>query len=254
MRKAFIKIRYVHTFHCRPQPLWHHRKVLLRRCLGRELVAQAPVLPENYWRLPALYPKSLLRSWATSPRRHQYLQHKHNSVQLFEVQLKPISKCEWNTHLNDLWTIKQEEEPIVSATTDENVDPVAVQELIETMKYNRNKKFWEELIVYLLRHGPHRKLSLQQFIFSAGMCLPSHCLATIEGCTYRSTDSSLIRHGLHRKQRVQKLCCCLCIRCRGNVFLPKLFLARKRGYTYRHTDWWEGFMKYAVEMGSVAMI
>jgi hypothetical protein len=26
------------------------------------------------------------------------------------------------------------------------------------------------------------------------------------------------------------------------------------GYTYRHTDWWEGFMKYDVEMDSGAMI
>jgi hypothetical protein len=26
------------------------------------------------------------------------------------------------------------------------------------------------------------------------------------------------------------------------------------GYTYRHTERWEGFMKYAVEMGSGAMI
>jgi hypothetical protein len=26
-----------------------------------------------------------------------------------------------------------------------------------------------------------------------------------------------------------------------------------RGFTYRHTNWWEGFMKYAVEMGSGAM-
>jgi hypothetical protein len=26
------------------------------------------------------------------------------------------------------------------------------------------------------------------------------------------------------------------------------------GYTYRHTDWCEGFMKYAVEMGSGVMI
>jgi hypothetical protein len=26
------------------------------------------------------------------------------------------------------------------------------------------------------------------------------------------------------------------------------------GYTYRHTDRWEGFMKYVTEMGSVAMI
>jgi hypothetical protein len=26
------------------------------------------------------------------------------------------------------------------------------------------------------------------------------------------------------------------------------------GYTYRYTDWWEGFMKYAIEMDSGAMI
>jgi hypothetical protein len=26
------------------------------------------------------------------------------------------------------------------------------------------------------------------------------------------------------------------------------------GYTYRHTDWWDGFMKYAVERSVVAMI
>jgi hypothetical protein len=28
----------------------------------------------------------------------------------------------------------------------------------------------------------------------------------------------------------------------------------KEGYTYRHTDWWEGFFNWAVEMGSGAMI
>jgi hypothetical protein len=31
-------------------------------------------------------------------------------------------------------------------------------------------------------------------------------------------------------------------------------MQQEEGYTYRHTDYWEGFMKYAVEMGSVAMI
>jgi hypothetical protein len=44
--------------------------------------------------------------------------------------------------------------------------------------------------------------------------LPSRCLATIEG------------------------------------FLPSRFLATIEGYAYRHTDYWEGFMKYAVGMGS----
>jgi hypothetical protein len=36
--------------------------------------------------------------------------------------------------------------------------------------------------------------------------------------------------------------------------LPSRYLATIGGYTYRHTDKWEGFMKYAVEMGSGAMI
>jgi hypothetical protein len=49
------------------------------------------------------------------------------------------------------------------------------------------------------------------------------------------------------------LLCCVCIRCRGNV-LPNRCLATIGIYTYRHTDWWEGFAKYAVEMGSDAMI
>jgi hypothetical protein len=41
--------------------------------------------------------------------------------------------------------------------------------------------------------------------------------------------------------------------CRGNVFTEPLS-SNDRGYTYRHTDWWEGFMKYAVEIGSGALI
>jgi hypothetical protein len=47
----------------------------------------------------------------------------------------------------------------------------------------QNKKFWEELMAYfpLIQHGPHRKRHLQQFLFPAGTCLPSRCLATIRG-------------------------------------------------------------------------
>jgi hypothetical protein len=37
-------------------------------------------------------------------------------------------------------------------------------------------------------------------------------------------------------------------------FLPSRCLTKLREYIYRHTDWWEGFMKYVVEMGSGAMI
>jgi hypothetical protein len=31
----------------------------------------------------------------------------------------------------------------------------------------------------LIRHRPHRKWCLQQFLVDTGTCLPSHCLATI---------------------------------------------------------------------------
>jgi hypothetical protein len=56
-----------------------------------------------------------------------------------------------------------------------------------------SKKFWKELITYfpLIRQGPHRKLHVEQFIYCytcircCGNVLLSHCLATIEGYTYR---------------------------------------------------------------------
>jgi hypothetical protein len=87
-----------------------------------------------------------------------------------------------------------------------------------------NKKLWEELISYfpLIRHEPHRKRR-EQFLVAAGKCLPSRCLATIGGYTDRPTDSPLIRHGPHRKRCVQQFFyCCMCIRCRGNVFTEPL--------------------------------
>jgi hypothetical protein len=34
---------------------------------------------------------------------------------------------------------------------------------------------------------------------------------------------------------------------------PSRYLATIEEYTYRHTDWWKGFMKYAAEMGSGTM-
>jgi hypothetical protein len=37
-------------------------------------------------------------------------------------------------------------------------------------------------------------------------------------------------------------------------FLPSCCLKTIGGYTYKHTDLWEGFKKYAVKMGSGAMI
>jgi hypothetical protein len=64
-----------------------------------------------------------------------------------------------------------------------------------------------------------------------------------------------MRHVPARKRRVKQFFYCnMCIRYRGNVFLPSRCLAAIGLYTYRHTDRWEGFMKYAVEMGSGTMI
>jgi hypothetical protein len=79
---------------------------------------------------------------------------------------------------------------------------------------------------------------------------------------------SLTRHRPHWKRRVQQFFyCCRCIRYRGNVSTeplpikdrgiftePSRYLATIGGYTYRHTDWWEGLFNYAVEMGSGAVI
>jgi hypothetical protein len=45
-----------------------------------------------------------------------------------------------------------------------------------------------------------------------------------------------------------------CIDCRGKAFTEPLPRGDRRGYTHRHTEWWVGFMKYAVEMGSGSMI
>jgi hypothetical protein len=38
------------------------------------------------------------------------------------------------------------------------------------------------------------------------------------------------------------------------TFLPGRCLETIRGFTYRHTEWREGFTKYVVEMGSGAII
>jgi hypothetical protein len=57
-------------------------------------------------------------------------------------------------------------------------------------EWEKYKKFWEELIAYfvLIRHGPHRNRSVQQFYCC--LCnswlvtfLPSRCLAT-KGVTH----------------------------------------------------------------------
>jgi hypothetical protein len=82
-----------------------------------------------------------------------------------------------------------------------------------------NKKFWEELIAYLplIWHWPNRKRCLQQFFIAMRTCLMSRCLAM-----------------------------------KGGIHFTKPLPSNDRRYT--HTDWWEGFMKYIIEMGSGAII
>jgi hypothetical protein len=41
---------------------------------------------------------------------------------------------------------------------------------------------------------------------------------------------------------------------RRDTFNQAVVLQQWEAYTYRHPDWWEGFMKYAVEMGWGAMV
>jgi hypothetical protein len=61
---------------------------------------------------------------------------------------------------------------------------------------NLNKLFWEELIAYfpLIRHVPYRKRLVQQLFYCyivfvvVVTFLPSSCLTTIVGHTYRHTD------------------------------------------------------------------
>jgi hypothetical protein len=94
--------------------------------------------------------------------------------------------------------------------------------------------------------------------------------APVTYCTYSSAFSQntinkkfwetlivrfpLIRHGPHRKRRVQEFFIVSCVFVAAVTFSPSRCLATNEGQTYRHTDWWEGFMKNAVEMGSGAMI
>jgi hypothetical protein len=70
---------------------------------------------------------------------------------------------------------------------------------------------------------------------------------------------SLIQHSPHRKWYIQQFFyCCMCIHCHGNIwpshcpatiggFLLSHCLPTRGEYTYRHINWWEGFMKYTAE-------
>jgi hypothetical protein len=115
-----------------------------------------------------------------------------------------------------------------------------------------NKKFWEWLIAYfpLIWQGPHKK-RLQQFFISAGTRLQSHCHAMIGG--YTDTPKTLLSwHRLHRKQCIQQFFFVSRIHCCRNVF-TKMLPSNDSGDIRMDTQT-NRFMKYAIEIGSGAMI
>jgi hypothetical protein len=119
-----------------------------------------------------------------------------------------------------------------------------------------NKKFWEELIAQfpLIQHGSHRNGRVQQFFFSEGKCLSSRCLATIRGGT-QTEPYTLLWYNLDRIENdvSNNSSTVVCILCSGNVFTEPLPSNDMRA-THTDRDWCEGFMKYAAEMDSDAMI
>jgi hypothetical protein len=60
----------------------------------------------------------------------------------------------------------------------------------------------------LIRHGPHRKRRLQQFLVAVGRDLGIRCLAIIRGHTDRTIDSPSLRHRPYRKRQVQQFFYC----------------------------------------------
>jgi hypothetical protein len=61
----------------------------------------------------------------------------------------------------------------------------------------------------------------------------------------------LILHGPYKNHATNNSCIVIYVFIAALTFLPSRCLAT---HTYRCIDWWEGFRKYAVEMGSGAMI
>jgi hypothetical protein len=87
--------------------------------------------------------------------------------------LNPISKDEWIRYFKGLWSTKQEEEPSINATTDENLDPITVEELTEAIKYSRNKKApgYDELMKYAPTALHYRFFDLLNTVYVGGLAI-----------------------------------------------------------------------------------
>jgi hypothetical protein len=77
-------------------------------------------------------------------------------------------------YFKDLWSTKQEEEPSISATTDENVNSITVGELTEAIKYIKNKKApgCDGINILLIKYTPttlqYRLLDLLNICWRTG--------------------------------------------------------------------------------------
>jgi hypothetical protein len=125
------------------------------------------------------------------------------------------------------------------------------------------KKFWEELIAYfpLIQHGTQRKRGLQQFFVAGGTPLQICHLSTRKGYTDKPNDPPLIIHGPHKNDASNNSSIVAegtrlpsrCLATKGGIHFTEPLPSNDRRI-HRHTDWWEGFIMYAVEVGSGAMI
>jgi hypothetical protein len=106
----------------------------------------------------------------------------------------------------------------------------------------------------LIRHGPHRKRRFQKFLAAAGKCSSSRCLVTRGGYNRQAHRLSFTKIRKAYEMTRPTILLLLGVFLAAVTFLQSRCLATIGGYTYRHTDWWEWFMKYAVQMGLGAMI
>jgi hypothetical protein len=74
--------------------------------------------------------------------------------------------------------------------------------------------------------------------------------------TQTVTDGqTLLWYDMDRKEKARPtIILLLSVFFAAGTCLPSRWLATIQGYTYKYGDWWERFMKYAIEMGSGAMI
>jgi hypothetical protein len=100
------------------------------------------------------------------------------------------------------------------------------------------EEFSYKLIAYFpfIRHGPHRKRCLHQFLVTAGMCLQSRCLApNIQTC-----QQSLLLYDMDRKENeASTILLLLRVFVATRTFLPTRCLATIEAI-YMHIDWLGG--------------